>query len=836
MEHQLSDTTVLQSIYEATSDGILFVDAKRRIWKVNKAAHQILGYTASELEQKKLEELLSKPTLAILDKLFSEEKQTHDVKILETTVYALNGPQDVQIRIIPQDKGGCILLLGTIFWNGDYINMLKVRNMALESTSNGITITDARLPDLPIIYCNQGFVRMTGYSKEEILNKNCRFLQADDRDQKEIGIIKSAIQKGDPCRVVLRNYKKNGTLFWNELNITPVRDEANELSYFIGVQNDVTLTKKEELTKDHIRYILEMITKVTPIEKIGQEIINVMKEYVAHSIPIIGHMDRGKYNWQYLEKGNGYGQVIETIASLILESIFDTKSERPMYSKEVVIEDISKIKATTSLQSLALKLGILGCWYFPILSSKNEVLGCLLLFNRRYGKPEGHQKELLTDMVKLASIAFEHHKNNYALQQGKKQLMELAKKLEYRVMERTKEVTANVRKLVELNLNLEDQVKETKEAENKASQSQVMLSAIAQNFPKGAMVVFNENFEIVYIEGEELRHINMIKEEVEGRSIGEIPFFSEHHILKMKKDIKETVKGNKISFEMGFEKKIYSVNSRPLYDAYNDCTLALFVYNNITQQKLVEREIRYALKREQELNDLKTRFVSMASHEFRTPLSAILSSAILIYKQNEPGNETKIERYVERIKSNVRNLVVILNDFLSLDKLEAGKVGVNRQLFDLIQFSKALIEEMDSNKKMGQTIVLEKIEQEMLVFIDPKLLSHILINLLSNAIKYSDENMDIILNIQNTGSHVVIKITDNGIGIPIKEQEHLFERFFRAENALNIQGTGLGLHIVRQYVELLGGTVGFKGELGKESIFTVKLPTNLEENENNIDH
>ena len=124
--------------------------------------------------------------------------------------------------------------------------------------------------------------------------------------------------------------------------------------------------------------------------------------------------------------------------------------------------------------------------------------------------------------------------------------MELAKKLEYRVMERTKEVTANVRKLVELNLNLEDQVKETKEAENKASQSQVMLSAIAQNFPKGAMVVFNENFEIVYIEGEERRHINMIKEEVEGRSIGKIPFFSEHHILKMKKDIKETVKGNKI--------------------------------------------------------------------------------------------------------------------------------------------------------------------------------------------------------------------------------------------------------------------------------------------------
>lgn len=414
--------------------------------------------------------------------------------------------------------------------------------------------------------------------------------------------------------------------------------------------------------------------------------------------------------------------------------------------------------------------------------------------------------------------------------------MDQAKELEERVKARTKEITATVQKLVEVNLILEDQIIETKEAENKATQSQAMLSAIAQNLPKGALVVFNDTYEIVYVEGEELKHINLVKEEVEGKCIEEIPFFSDQQILKFKQDIQETLNGKRFSFEMGFEKKIYSVNSRPLYNTNKEHPLALFVYNNITHQKKVEQEIRHALKREQELSDLKSRFVSMASHEFRTALSAILSSAILISKQNEPGNEVKMDKYVERIRINVKNLVGILNDFLSLDKLEEGKVNANPQLFNLVQFSKTLAEEMEPNKKRGQNIVIDSVEQDLLVFIDPKLLSHVLINLLSNAIKYSGENKNIVFGIANKGVHIVLEIKDFGIGIPLKEQEYIFERFFRAANAVNIQGTGFGLHIVRQYVKLMGGSVSFNSEMGKETIFRVELPTNLLGNGNDTDN
>lgn len=832
IEKQILDITLLHSIFESTSEGILIMDTKGKILQSNKSAALILGIKLKELEDKYLGSLLSPESKKKLSKIFEQKGDSFKNELLQTKV----GLLDVELKLVYYNKGIYVILLRDVFLNKSNRKMLQLRNMALEAAGNGILIADAQLPDCPIIYCNDGFSKMTGYSKQEVLNKNCRFLQADDKDQIGITMMRSALKQGKSCRVVLRNYKKDGTLFWNELNITPVHNEEKELCYFIGIQNDVTVGKQEQQNKDHIREILEMITKVHPIEKIAHEIMAILKEYIKNTIPIIRLMENGQANWILLPNGHISKEVLESMASSVLNTSKKTTNKEHHHPNKEIVENISALEVNSELKTLALDHDIKGYWTAQILSSEKELMGNLILFNRRIGKPGVFEKGILESMTNLASIALEHHKKTQALQLGKNLLMKQAKELEERVKQRTKEVTSTVQKLVEVNLSLEDQIKETKEAENKATQSRAMLSAIAQNLPKGAIVVFNDTYEIVYVEGEELKHINMVKEKVEGRPLDEIPFFSDHQVLKIKKDIQETLSGKRLSFEMGFEKKIYSVNSRPLNSTNKAQPLALFVYNNITQQKKVEREIRYALKREQELNDLKSRFVSMASHEFRTPLSAILSSAILISKQNEPGNEEKREKYVERIKTNVKSLVGILNDFLSLDKIEEGKVNVNSQLFDIVRFSKTLIEEMEPNKKVGQTIVFNSKEQDLLVFIDPKLLSHILINLLSNAIKYSEENMDIIFRLTKKGSHVVITIEDYGIGIPILEQEYLFERFFRAANAVNIQGTGLGLHIVKQYVELMGGAVRFKSEMGKKTIFKVKLPSNLIEDENNIDN
>jgi len=214
----------------------------------------------------------------------------------------------------------------------------------------------------------------------------------------------------------------------------------------------------------------------------------------------------------------------------------------------------------------------------------------------------------------------------------------------------------------------------------------------------------------------------------------------------------------------------------------------------------------------------------MASHEFRTPLSAILTSAILIEKQNEVGKEARRLSHVSKIRTNVNNLVLILNDFLSLSKLEEGKVVEVPEMVELIEFSTALMEEFEGTKKNGQVLLFTCDFATLTVCLDPKLLRHIVYNLLSNAIKYSEEDKKITFSIDADDQFLFLKISDQGMGIPKENQINLFNRFYRADNVTHIQGTGLGLNIVKQYTELMGGTITFKSELNKGSSFYVTLP------------
>lgn len=237
-----------------------------------------------------------------------------------------------------------------------------------------------------------------------------------------------------------------------------------------------------------------------------------------------------------------------------------------------------------------------------------------------------------------------------------------------------------------------------------------------------------------------------------------------------------------------------------------------------------EREISKALEKERELNELKSRFVTIASHEFRTPLSTILSSASLIERYNNPDDIEKRVKHINRIKSSVTNLTGILNDFLSISKLEEGKVNKTPVEFQIIEFSKEVVEEMQEVAKDGQTILYNHIGDDDLVKLDKLILKNILINLLSNAIKYSPEGRPIEYLTEINNKVISITVNDKGIGIPESDQSHLFSRFFRAHNAGNIQGTGLGLNIVKRYTELLGGSIDFKSELNKGTTFNVQIP------------
>jgi len=235
-------------------------------------------------------------------------------------------------------------------------------------------------------------------------------------------------------------------------------------------------------------------------------------------------------------------------------------------------------------------------------------------------------------------------------------------------------------------------------------------------------------------------------------------------------------------------------------------------------------ELETALVKEKELNEMKSRFISMASHEFRTPLSTILSSVSLIAKYENEGDQEKRMKHVSRVKTAVTGLTEILNDFLSLGKLEEGRINTHSMQFDCREFLEELISEMQMLAKDGQRISL-LCHGEHLIQLDRQLLRNVLINLISNAIKFSPENASIEIIGEHEDSVLSLKLSDTGMGIPEEDQKHLFERFFRGKNASNIQGTGLGLNIVTKYLELLNGTIRFESELEKGTTFYLHIPT-----------
>jgi len=251
----------------------------------------------------------------------------------------------------------------------------------------------------------------------------------------------------------------------------------------------------------------------------------------------------------------------------------------------------------------------------------------------------------------------------------------------------------------------------------------------------------------------------------------------------------------------------------------------LWLKDTVKALQEAKEEVSLSLEKEKELGQMKSRFVSMASHEFRTPLSAIQLSAVLVDKYAQPFNNPQIAKHVKKIKNAVGNLTTILNDFLSLEKLEAGRVEPAFIEFDLVKLSEEITEELQMVAKENQDIIYQHTGMSSVVMLDPNLLKNCIINLVGNAIKYSGENTFIEFNTEIAQKHCIVTIKDNGIGIPEADQKHLFEAFFRAHNTGNIPGTGLGLNIVGRYVGLMHGKVDFVSNLNKGTTFTLTFPT-----------
>lgn len=295
------------------------------------------------------------------------------------------------------------------------------------------------------------------------------------------------------------------------------------------------------------------------------------------------------------------------------------------------------------------------------------------------------------------------------------------------------------------------------------------------------------------------------------------PYSSEgrHYVIAFVSDIT-----NRIAAEDNLKKLNAELEEKVTERTSSLNQIVLQLEEQMREIEAKDQELRIALDKEKQLNELKSRFVSLASHEFRTPLSAILSSTFLISKYAQSGDLQQQEKHLKKISTSVNLLTDILNDFLSVGRIEEGRVEVRYVVFNICDYLKNIVEEMNSLLKHKQEVrYMHEGEQE--IELDPSLLRHIMTNLISNAIKFSPEESSIHIDTKYESGSLVLKIKDHGMGIPPEDQPQLFGRFFRAANVTYIQGTGLGLHIIGKYVELMGGNITVESELNKGTTFII---------------
>ncbi len=621
---------IFSLLSEAIPEGIVVVNIAQEIVSMNKFASKMFGYEPGEL--------LGKPLHRLVPESYRGSHKNHVSKYYKSAesrrmaegrkLYGLrkDGTEfPVEIGLNPfefRSKTYVLALVINITQRQENEERQKMKTAALDAAFNGVVITDALKKDNPVIYCNPTFEKITGYSRAEVLNTNLRFLHNHNEDQEAVYKMKRAIRQGEKCRVHVRNYKKDGTLFWNELSITPIKDHDEKITHWVGIQNDITDRKNAE-------------------------------------------------------------QEIELLAKIFEESL-----------NEIYVFDAETLKYINANPGAVAKTG------YSLQELKN-----LTPVDLKPDFTEGSYRKMIEPIIR-----------------------DKRKKLGFETTQRRKDGSTYP---VDVHL-----------------QSSVM---------------------------------------------GE-------------RDICAAI--------------ILDISDK------KDYTLKL-------EKTVAQRteELKDALEKEKELNELKTRFLSLVSHEFKTPLSGILTSAMLVGKYTQAGQQEKRDKHLKTITNGVHHLTNILNDFLSLERLEKGKEVYRLTDFSLSRLLNEVVYNANMMLKTGQKINYPQNIDDIEIVQDEKIITLALSNLLYNAIKYSPENTTIDIEVEMTGTKIIFHIKDQGVGIPAKDQKHIFERYFRAENVILTQGTGIGLNIIKAHLENLGGMIYFKSKENKGSTFTIELPVKKTEDQ-----
>jgi len=726
-----------RAIIENSIYMISLKDLEGRYLLINPAGVKILGRPAEEILGKRDADLFTNQTG---DQIWQTDQQVMQKRITRTyeeTAESGGYRRTFQSTKFPylSSNGellGIISICRDITANKQVEETLRMFDRAVAASSNGIVIVDARMPDLPMIYINPAFERITGYTRAEVVGENCRFLHGVDTEQSELNKLRLAIREQRSCTVTLRNYRKDGTLFWNELSVSPIRNSEEILTHYVGIQKDITSRKvaEEELqqAKDQLQAVLDAVPGLVSW-------INSDLRYMG-----VNHHLAAAFNKlpeDFVGKEINFLQVNSKFPKFITQFFASRESQS---SQEVKIEVAGEQRS------------------YLVVAQKYHLLKAAVLVGID-----------ITDRQRMEE-----------------------------------ELRATTSRLTTLIQNLQAGILVENEFRQIALANQEFCTMFQITSPPEALIGLDHSCST------NLEKNFFLEPEKFGQRIAQI-------LAK-----RQVVTNEELQLEDGrtFERDYVPIFVSGNYSGH------LWMYRDITKRKGIETEIRKALEKEKELGELKSRFVSMTSHEFRTPLTTILSSSELLEHYRHKWADEKQLTHLHRIQNAVVHMTQMLNDVLIIGKAEVGKLDFNPVPLDLAEFCHYLVEEMQLNAQTLHAIAFNSPHQSIPSCMDEKLLRHIFFNLLSNAIKYSATNSTIQFHLDCQDNQAVLKIQDQGIGIPDADLPRLFESFHRATNVGNIPGTGLGLSIVKKCLDIHQGEITVESELGVGTTFIVKLPIN----------
>jgi len=682
---------------------------------------------------------------------------------------------------------------------------LQIRERAIAASSNGIVITDATLPDNPIIYVNPSFEKITGYSEAESIGRNCRFLQGSDRHQSGILDLQNALKEKRECHAVLLNYRKDGVPFWNDLYIAPVFNEYGELTNYIGIQTDITENAKST-------------QRLRESEERLRTVLTSIKEGISFS------------------DDTGYFVIFNSgMESLTGYSMAEANSS-PDFANYLYPNRIEHDQALLRLQQL-------------------QETGQVTTVETHICHRDGTFKDVLVSTSLMTYKGKRMYLSSYY------DITE-RKKVEIRLRyqnERERLLNAILLK-IQCELNLDQILAITvKEAQELLRIDRVVIYQFQEDW-SGKFVVEAVNDSSLSIVGTIIDNDDYAKQyqnqpisSINNVELAELTLYHKNLLqcFQVKANIVVTISFGDTLWGLLIAHQCIAPRQWEDFEIDLFRQLANHVAIAIQQVKLFERvqdlnknlerevaertyqleqslsQLKRALLKEKELNELKSQFISRASHEFRTPLATIQAASDLLRNYGHKMSDIKKLERIDKIQREVKGMTNLLEEVLIIGKTESGKLELQTEEINLENFCLDIIEQIKLLASDKHQVLFKNINAPSNISIDSKFFKQIVSNLLSNAIKYSPNGGEVTLIISQTKDlipQLLLEFQDQGIGIPINDQEKIFEHFYRAHNVGMIAGTGLGMAIVKNSIDILSGTLKLISSENKGTTIQVKLP------------